>query len=152
MADGILDIFAIEQKRLADEARAKGDSKAHSIHSRQADRMWDAQRTQDRKEREARDASERAAEPLGHQMRWERKADAKHEMYEHVHLFRGDTIICRDSMFKESEHKSVEFLPEMAVDRFVQAYRNTTYYQRVRKNLCPSCLIEAKMIRRGIVE
>lgn len=152
MADGLYDIFAIEQNRLASEARTRGDTKAAAIHGAQADRFWTAQRKHDTDERKARDTAQREAEHPGHQMRWERKDDAEHDMYEHVHLFRGSTIICHDRLFEEHEHKSVEFKPEMEVDRFVQAYRNTTFYQRLRKNLCPSCLIEARMIRKGIVE
>ena len=152
MADGLYDIFAIEQKRLADEARKRGDSAAHAVHIAQADRFWVAQRDHDSRERKARRTQEEAELPPEYVMEEDRKADMAHEMGRHTHIYRRNEIMCRGRLFGKDEFKSVKFRPEMEVDKFLQSYRNTSFYRTLRQDLCPSCLIEARMIRRGIVE
>jgi hypothetical protein len=141
MSDGIYDILAIEQKRLADEAKARGNTKDHAVYSAQADRFWEAQRRADSAERKARHAAE--AIP-SNQMGWERKAEAKHDMYRDVHIYQDDDILCNKGMFTRHEHESVRFRPDLEVAKFHRAFKAMRYY----KKLCPNCLLEAAALRR----
>lgn len=147
---GLYEIFALEQKRLADEAYDRGDDRARITHIAQADRFGQLQRQQNAKERREKDRAALDAMPR-YVSTDERKENARYGMSEHAHLHREGTILCADRQFRHNESNSitsVRFRPDMTVDRFSLAFKKMNFY----KKLCCDCIVEAKLIRQGVVD
>lgn len=149
--DTMYDILAIQEKQAADEAKARGDSKAYSIHTRQAGRWSDLARDQ-RIKADAYEPVEQYAEQPEPPMRWERKREHMLDMHDNVHLHRGGTIICRGRIFNKGENgiKAVRLRMEMPMEDFVRDYRRTSFYHDTRKTICHACKYEVELIKQGI--
>lgn len=146
--DNLYDAFVLEAERLANEAKKNGDDEAHAVHSGWR-LFWEGQRKESRERPSV--VPSRGDVPQNSKLIDELREESRHEMGLHVHIYRGNDILCRELIFRKDEFKSVPFKPDMQVDRFHKAFRNTSYYQTFRTDLCPACIIEAKMIRSGVI-
>lgn len=156
MSDGLYEIFAVEQKRLADEARARGDAKAQSIHERQATRFWELQRKALHAQSDAALAEqERRFEAEMPEVKtvFERKREAMLDMIHLVHIHQHGTIICHGRVFSQGENgiKAVRMRPEMDTELFRKHYLRTNFYRNTRTPMCPQCLVEDEMIKTGVI-
>jgi len=144
MSDGFLDIFAIEQRRLAAAAAKVGDTRTQAVHSAQADRFWEAQRKLDSEAKAAASDAEMSLLAPRHRTKTDIRMEAVYEMPNHVHIYHMSRIICKDRVFAREEFKSVRFRPDMDVSRFHKAFMATGYH----KNLCPSCMLAARRMQK----
>lgn len=156
--DGLFDIFAIEQKRLADEAKARGDTRAHAVHARQAQRFNRLQQRENRRALESQYAEEDhilATEVPTYKMKWEFQREHMLDMIPYVHIHRYGTIICHGGIYTTGEFPkitAVGFMPHRKTKTIKRGYEDTRFYRQTLKPLCPQCLVEDQMIKNGVVE